>query len=76
MRRYFFNVRRDDMLFEDRSGVLLSGPTDAWSWALKDALSLIRQGHIDRGGHRYWIEVCDDHHCAVLSFPIGPMTLH
>ncbi len=74
MVRYYFNIRRDETVFEDRAGVLLPGLADAWKWALRDALQLVRDGHIDRRQHKYWIEVCDSTRSSVLIFPIGPMT--
>ena len=75
MGRYYFNVRRDETVFEDRTGCLLPGITDAWHWALKDALALVREGVLDRVNHRYWMEVCDEEHRAVLAFPIGRVTI-
>jgi hypothetical protein len=53
MGRYYFNVRREDVIFEDHSGVVLDGLVDAWEWAIKDALVLIRGGYLDPLNHRY-----------------------
>jgi hypothetical protein len=75
MGRYYFNVRCDGTVFVDHTGVRLPSLQDAWIWALRDAMQLIREGSIDRTRHRYWIEVCDEHQCAVLSIPVGPMTV-
>lgn len=75
MGRYYFHVRRDETVFEDHMGTVLPGPTEAWQWALKDAWALVREGLVDRANHRYWIEVCDAEHRAVVTFPIGRMTM-
>jgi hypothetical protein len=75
MGRYYFHVRRDETVFEDHTGVVLPGIAEAWEWALKDAMALMRDGSLDRANHRYWIEVCDAERCAVVAFPIGRVTL-
>jgi len=76
MSRYYFNVRRGSTVFVDHAGVMLPGLAEAWTWAVKDAVKLIRQGQIDWVHHRYWMEVCDNQRCAVVAFPIGPVTMH
>ncbi|CAN7654676.1 hypothetical protein LJR016_005134 [Devosia sp. LjRoot16] len=75
MGRYYFNVRRDETVFEDRTGIVLAGIVEAWEWAVKDALTLLREGSIDRADHHYWIEVCDSEHRAVVAFPIDRVTV-
>lgn len=75
MPRYYFNVRRDQTIFEDQTGIVLPEVGDAWAYALHDARSLVRQGLIDQRLHSYWIEVCDAHRCAVVAVPIGRMTM-
>ena len=76
MRKFYFNIRRDSTVFEDRSGVMLAGVTDAWKWAIKDALMLARGDYLDRANCQYWIEVCDAERRAVVTFPIGYVTMH
>jgi len=75
MRRYYFNVRRDETVFVDHVGVALPSLEEAWTWALNDAAQLIREGEIDRTRHRHWIEVCDEHQCAVISVPVDRTTV-
>lgn len=75
MTRYYFNLRRDDTVFEDRAVIVLPDVTEAWRWAIRDALSLIQQGWLDRSTHRYWIEICDAERRSVVSVPIGRMTM-
>jgi hypothetical protein len=70
MQRYYFNVRRDETVFEDRAGVVLTDLSEAWRWALKDALKLVRGGYLDRTRYQYWIEVCDSRHSSVVTLPI------
>jgi hypothetical protein len=76
MRKFYFNIRRNNTVFEDKSGVMLADVTDAWEWAIKDALTLVSEDHLDRANYQYWIEVCDAERCAVVTFPIGYVTMH
>ncbi len=75
MGRYFFNVRRDDTVFEDHTGVVLADVAEAWQWAVKDAQTLLSDGVLDRTGFRYWMEICDAQHCVVVAFPIDRVTM-
>lgn len=75
MVRYYFNVRRDDTVFEDKVGAMLPGAAEAWTRAIKVALALKREGWVNSSEHRFWIEVCDEQHCAIMSFPIGRVTM-
>jgi hypothetical protein len=75
MRKFYFNIRRDSTVFEDTSGVMLADVSAAWLWAIKDALTLISEGHLDRARYQYWIEICDAERCAIVTFPIGYVTM-
>lgn len=63
------------MVFEDRTGAILPGLAEAWAWSIKEAQALSREGWLDTEKQRLWIEVCDSHHCAIMSFPIDQETM-
>lgn len=75
MVRYYFHVRRDETVFEDHVGKLLPGLTEAWEWAMEDALALVQDDSLDGSRHSYWIEVCDTEHRAVVTLPISRFTM-
>lgn len=75
MVRYYFHVRRDETVFEDHVGKLLPGLTEAWEWAMEDALALVQDDSLDGSRHSYWIEVCDTERRAVVTLPISRFTM-
>ncbi|WP_423066989.1 DUF6894 family protein [Devosia sp. CN2-171] len=71
MKRFFFHVRRNNVLFEDTRGKALSGLPAARAWAMTDARSLINEDALDGDLSTYWIDIADASGTRLATMPIA-----
>jgi len=71
MQRFYFNVHRESVVYEDHEGHVLKGRPQAWDWAIRDARALIDEGAIDGRAADYWIEILNAKREPVATVPIG-----
>lgn len=76
MARYFFHVRRDNILFEDRRGGEFADLKAAWNWALGDASRVVDDDPVGAPQDHYWIEICDSTGSEVATVPLARIPLH
>lgn len=76
MPRFHFNIRQNEILFEDKRGAELPDLRAAWAWALEDARTLLRQDMVTAPMERLWVEIADESGAAVASVPFGRTQLH
>jgi hypothetical protein len=56
MPRFHFNIRQNEILFEDMRGAELPDLRAAWAWAIEDARTLLRQDMVTAPMERLWVE--------------------
>jgi hypothetical protein len=68
--QFFFHIRHDSTVFEDKRGGEFDDLRAAWTWALHDAQTLIAEGTLEGPVERYWTEIhhADGADVATLSF--------
>jgi len=76
MERYYFHIRQDQTLFEDKQGAEFADFQAAWAWALQDARILIRQNTVDGPNECKWVEIADRSGAVVASLPFSRALLH
>lgn len=69
MPQFYFHVRQNNVLYEDRRGGEFADVKSAWSWAEADARAMIREGQLSRP-EQCWIEICDLTGTPVVSLPL------
>ena len=57
--QFFFHVRQDSTLFEDKRGGDFDDLRAAWIWALHDARAMIVEGTLQGPIEEHWIEIYD-----------------
>jgi hypothetical protein len=71
MARFYFHVRQDQTVFEDRRGGEFSDLAAAWTWAESDARTMVRDGEISSPAERCWMEISDRTGKVVASLPFA-----
>jgi hypothetical protein len=71
MPKFYFNVRRDGVVYEDHEGEELSGRAAAWDWAIRDAQLLIDQRTFAGAAEDYWIEIVDELRRPLATVPLA-----
>jgi hypothetical protein len=66
---FFFHIRQDRVLFEDRRGGEFLDLNAAWNWAESDARAMMREGQIGGPAEKCWVEICDMTGSIVASLP-------
>ena len=74
MSQFFFHVRQDATLFEDKQGRAFKDLRAAWDWALHDAQVLIRQRTLQGPIEEHWIEIHDAEGSNVATLPFVRVT--
>ena len=69
MTKFFFHVRNDEVLFEDRRGGEFTDLPAAWNWAVADARTMIQDGQLEGPLDKQWMEICDGAGKIVASLP-------
>ena len=69
MARYFFHVRNDQVLFEDKRGGEFTDLLAAWNWAMDDVRKMVNEGQLAGSVDNQWVEICDIAGTAVASLP-------
>jgi hypothetical protein len=69
MALFFFHIRQNNVLFEDKQGVDLPGAEEAWEWAVQDAKTLTQEGALDGAIDQQWVEVTDEAGSPIASLP-------
>ena len=69
MSQFFFHVRHEATVFEDRRGGDFSDLVAAWRWAVHDARGMIAEGTLEGPIDRQWIEICDATGAVVATMP-------
>ena len=69
MAKFFFNIRQDQTLFEDRRGGEFADLVSAWNWAIEDARSMIAEGALPGLLEESWVEICDATGAVVATVP-------
>jgi uncharacterized protein DUF6894 len=71
MPQFFFHVRHDRILFEDRQGGEFLDIAAAWNWALLDVRSMIDEDQFSSPIDQNWVEICDAAGVAVAALPFA-----
>ena len=71
MAQYFFHVRQDRTLFEDRWGCELPDIAAAWKFALSQVRTMIDEDQLSGPIDQQWIEICDRSGKAVVTLPFA-----
>lgn len=80
MGRFYFDVRRADVLYQDNEGLVLFGLAEAWDHALRDAQILVDQVVFDTWDD-VWLEIRDGRRrqvatVALIHFTESEPALH
>ena len=77
MPKFYFHVRQDRTVFEDRRGGEFADLPAAWAWAISDVRSMIEEGLLDGPIEEHWVEICDSTGGTIASLPfagaVGPV---
>ena len=71
MAHFYFHIRKEETLFEDRRGGEFPDLKTAWSWAESDARAMIREGQIGGPAGACWMEICDVTGRLVATLPFA-----
>ena len=69
-KRFYFHVRQDRVLFEDKHGAEFADLAAAWAWAVQDARTLMKQDAVEGAIERKSIEIADASGAVVGSLPL------
>ncbi|RYY23655.1 MAG: hypothetical protein EOP62_19610 [Sphingomonadales bacterium] len=69
MAHFYFHIRREETLFEDRRGGEFPDVEAVWVWAESDARAMIREGQISGPVEAWWTEICDTTGGLVATLP-------
>ena len=76
MPRYFFHVRENDTVFEDKHGLVFDDISAACAWAVQDARMLVAQGAVGQPLAEHWIEIGDEKGDTVATFSFARAVLN
>jgi hypothetical protein len=72
MPRYFFHIRKDDVLVKDPEGVEVAATESLEEEAIEAARDLLAQGDLQGLDRREWVyEVADESGATVLTLPFA-----
>ena len=71
MTRFYFHIRHRDCLFEDRVGVEMRSPAEAWIHAVASARQLIEDDALEGPIDEQSVEIEDDTGRLIASMPFG-----
>lgn len=69
MPKFYFHVREDSVLYEDRRGADFPDIVAAWHRAKADVRAMIDEGQLSGPPDNYWVEICDPLGKTVASLP-------
>ena len=75
-KRFYFHVRQDRTLFEDKHGAEFADLAAARAWAIQDARTLMKQDAVEGPVERRWIEIADASGAFVGSLPFTRALVH
>ncbi len=74
MAQFFFHVRQENTLFEDRRGGEFADVRAAWAWALHEAKAMMLENSLRGSQENHWIEIQDAHGTLVATLPFVRVT--
>ena len=76
MAHFYFHVRQQEVLFEDKRGGEFADLPAAWRWAITDTRAMIAEGVLDGPVDQLWVEISNPSGDILATLPFGRALSH